>query len=50
MDETWGRNVTDEINKNVRFNSPLRSGEGNRARGQLTQDPAAHGVTLRPLL
>ncbi|NQY41099.1 MAG: TonB-dependent receptor [Henriciella sp.] len=45
--EIWGRNVTDEITKNVTFNIPLRGGEGNRARGQFTQDPATYGVTLR---
>ena len=45
--ELWGRNVTDEITKNVTFNIPLRGGEGNRARGQFTQDPATYGVTLR---
>ncbi len=45
--EFWGRNVTDEITKNVTFNIPLRGGEGNRARGQFTQDPATYGVTLR---
>ncbi|MEL7284111.1 MAG: TonB-dependent receptor [Pseudomonadota bacterium] len=45
--ELWGRNVTDEITKNVTFNIPLRGGEGARARGQFTQDPATYGVTLR---
>lgn len=45
--EVWGRNVTDEITKNVTFNIPLRGGSGARARGQFTQDPATYGVTLR---
>jgi outer membrane receptor protein involved in Fe transport len=45
--ELWGRNITDEITKNVTFNIPLRGGEGARARGQFTQDPATYGVTLR---
>lgn len=45
--ELWGRNVTDEQTKNVTFNIPLRGGEGARARGTFTQDPATYGVTLR---
>lgn len=43
--EIWGRNVTDEITKNVTFTIPLRGD----ARGQFTQDPATYGVTLRTL-
>ncbi|MEM0986386.1 MAG: TonB-dependent receptor [Pseudomonadota bacterium] len=42
--EFWGRNITDEITKNVTFNVPLR---GAGARAQFTQDPATYGVTLR---
>ncbi|MEO0450673.1 MAG: TonB-dependent receptor [Pseudomonadota bacterium] len=45
--ELWGRNITDEQTKNVTFNIPLRGGEGARARGTFTQDPATYGVTLR---
>ncbi|MEM7767538.1 MAG: TonB-dependent receptor, partial [Pseudomonadota bacterium] len=41
--EIWGRNVTDEITKNVTFSVPLRGD----ARAQFTQDPATYGVTLR---
>ena len=41
--EIWGRNVTDEITKNVTFTVPLRGD----ARAQFTQDPATYGVTLR---
>ena len=47
MVEIWGRNVTDEITKNVTFNIPLLGGSGNRPRGQFTQDPATYGATLR---
>lgn len=41
--EIWGRNVTDEITKNVTFTVPLRGD----ARAQFTQDPATYGITLR---
>lgn len=45
--ELWGNNVTDERTKNVTFSIPLRGGNGNRARGQFSQDPQTYGVTLR---
>jgi len=41
--EVWGRNVTDQITRNVAFTIPLRG----TARGQFLQDPRTYGVTLR---
>ncbi|MEM9667734.1 MAG: TonB-dependent receptor [Pseudomonadota bacterium] len=41
--EVWGRNVTDQITRNVAFNIPLRGS----ARGQFLQDPRTFGVTVR---
>ncbi|MEM6410677.1 MAG: TonB-dependent receptor [Pseudomonadota bacterium] len=41
--EVWGRNVTDQITRNVAFTIPLRD----TARGQFLQDPRTYGVTVR---
>ena len=41
--ELWGNNITDEITRNVTFNTPLRIG----SRGAFLESPRTYGVTVR---
>jgi len=41
--ELWGNNITDEITRNVTFNTPLRIG----SRGAFLEAPRTYGLTLR---
>ncbi len=45
--EFWANNITDEVVRNVTFNTPLRGTTNVRSRAAFIEDPRMYGVTLR---